>query len=86
MLHRIYFVLQLGILELEQIKHYTYNMKAHETKAFPVFYLCNNTFSKYCNNLNFVYVREQETQISLHSYNINEFSYTLKLPSVSRLM
>lgn len=63
MLYCIYFVLQLGILELEQIKHYIYNMEACETKAFPTFYLCNNTFSKYCNILNFVYAREQETQI-----------------------
>lgn len=86
MLLCIYFVLQSGILELEQIKHCIYNVEACETKAFPTFYFHNDAFSEYCNILSFECVREQETQISLHICNINECSSTLKLPSARRLM
>lgn len=86
MLHCIYFVLQSGILELEQIKCCIYNVEACETRAFPVFYFHYDTFSKYCNILSFEPGREQETQISLHSCNINGCSCTLKLPSARRLI
>lgn len=86
MLHCIYFVLQSGILELEQIKHCIYNLEACETKTFPMFYFHSDTFSNFCNILSSECVREQETQISLHRCDINEFSYALKLPSARRLM
>lgn len=86
MLHCIYFVLQSGIMELEQIKHCIYNLEACETKASPTFYFLSDTFSKYCSILSFECVGEQETHISSHRCNINECSCALNLPSACRLM
>lgn len=86
MLHCIYLVLHSAILELEQIKHCIYNLEACETKAFTTFYFHSDAFSKYCNILSFECVRKQETQISLHRCDINEFSCALKLPSARKLI
>lgn len=86
MLPCMHFILQSGILELEQIKHCIYNLEACETKASLTFHFHSDAFSKYCSILSFECLREQKSQISLHGFNINECSCALKLPSACRLM